>query len=115
MKRLETSREVIFNSVRHGFAAAYDQLVSDPDQVGRGWEVAKHIWPDSILEVLPPVYSADANSTSSTPPSSSDGSTQEERIAAVLAAEPVTVGLHRSKRERLAAALLRLQNTVLGK
>lgn len=114
MKRLETSREVIFNSVRHGFAAAYDQLVSDPDQVGQGWEVAKQIWPDSILEV-PPVYSADANSTSSTPPSSSDGSTQEERIAAVLAAEPVTVALHRSKRERLAAALLRLQNTVLGK
>lgn len=30
MKRLETSREVIFNSVRNGFAAAYDSLVLDP-------------------------------------------------------------------------------------
>jgi hypothetical protein len=27
---METSREVIFNSVRQGFAAAYDALVIDP-------------------------------------------------------------------------------------
>ncbi len=30
VKRLETSRKVIFNSVREGFAAAYDMLVLDP-------------------------------------------------------------------------------------
>ena len=30
VKRFETSRFVIFNSVRQGFAAAYDSLVLDP-------------------------------------------------------------------------------------
>ena len=48
VKRLETSREVIFNSVRQGFAAAYDGLSLDSPP-GKGWEVARTIWPDSIL------------------------------------------------------------------
>ena len=30
MSRLETSREVIFQAVREGFAAAHDALVLDP-------------------------------------------------------------------------------------
>jgi len=39
VKRFETSRYVIFDSVRHGFAAAYDALVLDPALRGKGWEV----------------------------------------------------------------------------
>ena len=38
VKRLETSREVIFNSVRQGFAAAYDGLSLDSPP-GKGWEL----------------------------------------------------------------------------
>ena len=32
IERMETSREKIFNSVRQGFAAAYDSLVLDPNE-----------------------------------------------------------------------------------
>lgn len=49
VKRFETSREVIFESVRQGFAAAYDVLVMDPEERGRGMEVARTIWPDTIM------------------------------------------------------------------
>lgn len=78
VKRLETSRKVIFESVREGFAAAYDMLVQDPkDRVsqifrnvislivtqmclfsckqGKGMQIAKEIWPDSIL-LQPPAH-----------------------------------------------------------
>ena len=53
VKRFETSRYVIFNSVRQGFAAAYDSLVLEPKLRGKGWEVAMEIWPDSIMDQLP--------------------------------------------------------------
>eukprot|EP01038_Epipyxis_sp_PR26KG_P008189 gene8189-11078_t len=55
--RMETSREKIFQSVRKGFAAAYDSLVIEESQKGRGWEVANEIWPDSIL-LNPPKHLA---------------------------------------------------------
>jgi predicted patatin/cPLA2 family phospholipase len=53
VKRFETSRAVIFDSVRQGFAAAYDTLVQDNDLKGKGWEKALEVYPDSILEQLP--------------------------------------------------------------
>jgi hypothetical protein len=53
VKRFETSRYVIFNSVRQGFATAYDNLVLDPALRGKGWEIALQIWPDSIMDQLP--------------------------------------------------------------
>ena len=49
VKRFETSRQVIFENVRMGFAAAYDAMVEDRSLQGKGYEVAKTIWPDSIL------------------------------------------------------------------
>jgi predicted acylesterase/phospholipase RssA len=51
--RLETSREVIFEGVRQGFARAYDTLVEDPKERGRGYEVASSFFPDEILEYSP--------------------------------------------------------------
>lgn len=53
VKRFETSRQVIFESVRSGFAAAYDALVEDPAQRGEGAEVAKTVYPDSIMDQMP--------------------------------------------------------------
>jgi hypothetical protein len=53
VKRFETSRAVIFDNVRMGFAAAYDALVEDRTLAGQGYEVAKTIWPDSILDEEP--------------------------------------------------------------
>jgi hypothetical protein len=49
IKRTETSRTVIFENVRLGFAAAFDALTADPEQKGKGYEVAKKIWSDDIL------------------------------------------------------------------
>mmetsp|Transcript_4836 Transcript_4836/g.7291 ORF Transcript_4836/g.7291 Transcript_4836/m.7291 type:complete len:583 (-) Transcript_4836:1323-3071(-) len=51
--RLETRREVIFDGVRRGFARAYDALVEDPNERGRGAEVAKQVLPDEILDYDP--------------------------------------------------------------
>ena len=53
VKRFETSRKVIFESVREGFAAAYDALVIDPEMRGKGAEVARHVYPDSIMDQMP--------------------------------------------------------------
>ena len=53
VKRFETSRAVIFKSVREGFAAAYDALVLEPSEQGKGMERAMEIWPDSILDQPP--------------------------------------------------------------
>jgi hypothetical protein len=53
VKRFETSRAVIFNSVRQGFAAAFDVLTTDTNMVGKGWEVAKEVYPESIMNDLP--------------------------------------------------------------
>lgn len=51
--RLETGREAIFEGVRRGFARAYDALVEDPNERGRGAEVAREYFPDEILEYEP--------------------------------------------------------------
>ena len=51
--RLENRREVIFDGVRRGFARAYDALVEDPNERGRGMEVAKQVMPDEILDYDP--------------------------------------------------------------
>ena len=48
--KLETAREEIFAGVRRGFARAYDALVEDPLERGRGAEVAKLAFPDEILD-----------------------------------------------------------------
>jgi len=51
--RLETDREAIFEGVRRGFARAYDALVEDPKERGRGHIVAKEYFPDEILDYSP--------------------------------------------------------------
>ena len=51
--RLETGRQAIFEGFRRGFARAYDCLVEDPAERGRGAEVAKEFFPDEILDYDP--------------------------------------------------------------
>jgi predicted acylesterase/phospholipase RssA len=51
--RLETGREEIFEGVRRGFARAYDALVEDPAERGRGHIVAKEYFPDEIMDYNP--------------------------------------------------------------
>ena len=51
--RLEARRSVIFDGVRRGFARAYDALVEDPAERGRGEVVARQYFPDEILEYDP--------------------------------------------------------------
>jgi hypothetical protein len=51
--RLETRREAIFDGVRRGFARAYDALVEDQNERGRGMEVAMQVLPDEILNYDP--------------------------------------------------------------
>lgn len=51
--RLETGREAIFEGIRRGFARAYDCLVEDPKERGRGQIVAKEYFPDEILDYDP--------------------------------------------------------------
>jgi len=56
--KLETGREAIFEGVRRGFARAYDCLVEDPKERGRGEIVAKQCLPDEILEYDPMLIDA---------------------------------------------------------
>jgi len=51
--RLETRRENILEGVRRGFARAYDALVEDSRERGRGMIVAKQCFPDIILDYDP--------------------------------------------------------------
>mmetsp|Transcript_25914 Transcript_25914/g.39719 ORF Transcript_25914/g.39719 Transcript_25914/m.39719 type:complete len:551 (+) Transcript_25914:220-1872(+) len=51
--RLEARRSAIFDGVRRGFARAYDSLVEDPNERGRGHIVALQVLPDEILEYDP--------------------------------------------------------------
>lgn len=51
--RLEARRSAIFDGVRRGFARAYDCLVEDPKERGRGAVVAKQVFPDEILDYDP--------------------------------------------------------------
>jgi predicted acylesterase/phospholipase RssA len=51
--RLEVRREVIFDGLRRGFARAYDCLVEDPKERGRGAIVAQQYFPDEILDYDP--------------------------------------------------------------
>jgi len=53
ISKLETGREEILNGVRRGFARAYDALVEDPSERGRGVIVAKEFFPDEILNYDP--------------------------------------------------------------
>ena len=62
--RLETDRTAIFEGLRNGFARAYDCLVEDPKQRGKGMEMAKQFFPDEILDYDPTVvddYDGDAS------------------------------------------------------
>ena len=56
VKRLETGREPILQGVRRGFARAYDALVEDVEQRGKGMEVAMQIFPNDILDYDPLKY-----------------------------------------------------------
>lgn len=60
--RLETGREAIFEGVRRGFARAYDALVEDPEQRGKGAEVAKVVFPNDILNYDPLTYTSKTES-----------------------------------------------------
>jgi len=51
--KLETGREAIFDGVRRGFARCYDVLVEDPEQRGKGMEIAREVFPDDILNYDP--------------------------------------------------------------
>ena len=51
--RLETRREAIFDGFQRGFARAYDCLVEDPAERGRGGIVSKEYFPDEILDYDP--------------------------------------------------------------
>jgi len=62
--RLETGREAIFQGLRRGFARAYDCLVEDPAERGRGEIVAKEFFPDEILDYDPLEISSDDPSES---------------------------------------------------
>lgn len=53
VRRFETSRLVIMDNVRLGFAAAFDALVEDRSQAGTGYALAKTIWPDSLMDSAP--------------------------------------------------------------
>lgn len=53
VSRLETGREAIFEGLRRGFARAYDAMVEDPAERGKGVEVAKIYFPDEILDYDP--------------------------------------------------------------
>ena len=52
--RSEIGREEIFNGVRRGFAAAYDALVFEEREVGKGWEAACRVFPEEILNSYDP-------------------------------------------------------------
>lgn len=56
--KLETGREVIFEGVRRGFARCYDALVEDPEERGKGMELAREVFPDDILNYDPLVYTS---------------------------------------------------------
>jgi predicted acylesterase/phospholipase RssA len=60
--RLETGREAIFEGVRRGFARAYDALVEDPAERGRGHIVAKQYFPDEIMNYDPTELEATSKS-----------------------------------------------------
>ena len=60
--RLETGREPIFEGVRRGFARCYDALVEDPNERGRGVEIAKQVFPDGILEYDPIAFTSSTES-----------------------------------------------------
>lgn len=53
ISRLETDRDEILLGVRRGFARAYDALVLDPKERGRGMAVAMKCFPDTILKYDP--------------------------------------------------------------
>lgn len=53
VSKLETGRLEILNGVRRGFARAYDALVEDPSERGRGMILAKEFFPDEILDYDP--------------------------------------------------------------
>lgn len=60
--KLETDREAILNGVRRGFARAYDALVEDPSERGRGADVAIRVFPDEILDYDPLVFTSKTES-----------------------------------------------------
>ena len=60
--KLETDREAIFEGVRRGFARCYDALVEDPNERGRGIEIAKEVFPDDILQYDPLIFTSKTES-----------------------------------------------------
>lgn len=60
--KLETGREAIFEGVRRGFARCYDALVEDPNERGRGAELARKVFPDDILLYDPLIFTSKTES-----------------------------------------------------
>ena len=108
VKRFETSRSVIFGSVREGFAAAYDALVIDQQMKGRGMEIAKEIWPDSILDQEPAhllELKAKLAETQIPPP---------EVVVQQALESSISEDVPFSKRKALVKALKKMQLALLG-
>lgn len=109
VKRFETSRAVIFENVRLGFATAYDALVEDRSQAGRGYEVAKSIWPDSILDDVPAhLKKIETSDDVMLPPP------REVFEEALMESSADALSVPFSKRAALLSALKRFQTMVLG-
>ena len=62
VSKLETGREAIFRGVRRGFARAYDSLVEDPNERGKGMEVAALVFPEDMLNYDPLIYTSQTES-----------------------------------------------------
>ena len=94
---------VIFESVRSGFAAAYDILVDDYVRCGKGNEIAKEIWPDSILDEEPLTL---MNTTKTN---------ERERCRSddAFLETPVLEPVPKSKREELFEVLTKVQSFVM--
>jgi hypothetical protein len=48
--KLETSKTIILQNIREGFATAYNHLVIDEALKGNGISIANSLWPDSLIE-----------------------------------------------------------------
>jgi predicted acylesterase/phospholipase RssA len=70
--RLEVDREAIFEGVRNGFARAYDALVEDPAERGKGYEIAKMYFPDEILDYSPQEIQSPSTTTTTTTTTTED-------------------------------------------
>eukprot|EP01032_Pedospumella_encystans_P010127 gene10127-11864_t len=120
VNRLETSRAVIFEAVRCSFASAYDALVLNPSDRGKGYEIARTIWPDSILSEPPKHLQTNSAEPSSVENTCSNNTmsidtavdSTQEVIEAALRKEGVQVSV--SKRAAVMAAMRKFYRHIVG-